>query len=335
MELLNKLSTNHFDDSIFFKLPHVFVVFPPGAGGNFLSSIIQQLVSGNTSDAININADGTAHNVDNFYMTFGRTTDEQTTYFSLEERENYFLNKIKQRYDKVITPQTVWTHDFTNIPLYKKHFINCKVICITAETVPEKLSCIMLNVTKMMLNDPAAWPVSESVKNSRIARLHKAFNSLAKKWLKDQCDIDEIYQGRYSSHRRLVEYIYTRMLLEQFGINLKNQDTPDSYNNCRYPSDGSGKSQYAIGEHISVYTNIADHCISYGHLIDHSSNKIIELMQKLFNRSISNQEETFILTSVSKYLAKQNKNILNDPINYYVLLKKDCSSFLKDESKIL
>ena len=47
----------------FFKLPHIFVVFAPGAGGNFLVGLINKLLNKNLSDPIKIAQTGSSHTV--------------------------------------------------------------------------------------------------------------------------------------------------------------------------------------------------------------------------------------------------------------------------------
>jgi hypothetical protein len=319
----------------FFDLKHIFVVFHPGSAGNFLSGLLNKVVQNDISTTPQISKNGSSHTVDNLYMSFGRTPDDQIFYNTREDKEQYYLSQIKKYYIDVNTPQISWTHDFSNIEFYKKHFKNSKIVCITTDTIPEKLSCIFMNITKTMLDDPDNWPISADVKKFRTLRLDRACRIILREVLKPQyiSQIDEIYHLRYTErYKSLFEFIYMRLLLTNVGILSNVEDSKrlehDVFNYVICPSSNIRSIYYTIGSHISIYTCLANYCLPYSSLCCLDYKSVEDMISVVLDRKITVNESTFIHTALDKYVSSQNKQLLTDPVFYYNYIKQQCSDFI-------
>jgi len=139
-----------------FDSEHIFVVFHQGAGGNFVSSILRNIVN-NCLENISITTSGSAHpEIDlkilgKDFLSFGTLPDDQLKFDSIEQKENFYISNIKKEYADNINKQIIWSHDFGNIPLYKKYFPNAKILVITQETVQEKIAVTCMNLLKTIL----------------------------------------------------------------------------------------------------------------------------------------------------------------------------------------
>ena len=77
-----------------FDLEHIFIVFHPGAGGNFIASLLEKVVRKDVS-SINIGTTGTAHTVNDRkiagtdYLSFGTEVYEQSNFNSENDRINF------------------------------------------------------------------------------------------------------------------------------------------------------------------------------------------------------------------------------------------------------
>ena len=98
-----------------FDLDHVFVAFAPGSGGNFVTALMQKLVNEDLV-SLPINEYGSFHILTNGKregndsIAFGSSGLENEKFSSIEQKEIYYINKIKKEYlnpRKIVT----WTHD--------------------------------------------------------------------------------------------------------------------------------------------------------------------------------------------------------------------------------
>ena len=85
-----------------------------------------------TLKPLNISDTGSSHTVlrdkskGTDFLSFGTVPEEHELFKSQEERELFYLENIKNIYSSISKPEVVWTHDFSNIPLYRKYFKNSK-----------------------------------------------------------------------------------------------------------------------------------------------------------------------------------------------------------------
>jgi hypothetical protein len=321
--------------NLFFDSPHLFVVFHPGSSGNFLVGLLDKMIQGDMSDVPLISKNGSSHTVNNFYMSFGRTADEQLFYKTREDKEHFYLTQINDHYSNVDRSLVSWSHDFSNIEFYKKYFKNSKIICITTDTIQEILSCTFMNVTKMMLDNPANWPVSDNVRQFRTQRLERACKIILYEILKPQhySQINEIYQLRYSTHYKpLIEFVYMRLLLYNFGIlntvENNNQKEHNVFNYVICPSSDIQSKSYTIGEHIRTYTQLANYCLPYNSIIGLNYQLVIEMISTIIDRKVTDKESKFIHIALDNYVSAQNNQLITDPIFYYNRIKQQISEFI-------
>lgn len=318
----------------FFDLSHVFVIFHPGSGGNFVSGLINKFVTDDLT-ALGISRNGTSHTIDNLFMSFGRTPDDQIFYPSSQAREEYYLKKINECYVNITVPQVSWTHDYSNINFYKKHFKNSKLVCITANTPNEKLACTFMNVTKMMLDNPDNWPVSTEVRKFRTLRLERACKIILTEILKPEyvSAIDKIYELRFTEeYKSLFTLVYMRLVLLNLGLVnyvLGTNADRDVFDYVICPSSDIKSKYYTIGPKISEYTDQANYLLPYESIINSDSNAFEKMVSYLLGRELTVDEATFVKKSVKTYTNAQNQQLLSDPIGYYQSVKRDCSMFIK------
>ena len=104
--------------------PHIFVVFSPGAGGNFVSGLLNSIIT-REFETIEVAPNGSSHTV--MYnkqpvgdsLSFGTHVEEHSVFTSEEEIESHYLNSIKSEYTNVLSPIVTWTHNYSNIRLNK------------------------------------------------------------------------------------------------------------------------------------------------------------------------------------------------------------------------
>lgn len=319
----------------FFDLPHVFIVFHPGSGGNFVSGIFDKIIN-NNSTSLPINSDGSSHTVTTPYLSFGVTPDEQILFDNSESREQYYLEQIKKEYKDVNRTLVTWTHDFSNIEFYRKYFKNGKIVCITATSKEEMLSSVFMNINKMMLSDPSLWPVHPEIKKFRSNRLEKWTKITLSKMLKSEflSLIDMMYATRNDSQYNVVVKLATmNLLLTQLGlIHHINPDQVIGYemfNHVFYPNTNpSLNTQYIIGPHVNNYISLADVSLPYNYLATHDADLLVSTVSTILERELSQNEIEFIHSSFAKYIASQNSLVLTDPIQYYNNIKEECSNLI-------
>ena len=139
-----------------FDLNHIFVLFPPGGSGNFISSLIRNLITRDLS-LIPLSPTGNAHAFSNIesdsIFACGRLGN--TPYFDIEEDKlKFYRESISQKYSKVTNPIVTWSHDYSNLETYKVLFPNSKILAITQTTKKERIIQLVLHNLKNKM-DPA------------------------------------------------------------------------------------------------------------------------------------------------------------------------------------
>lgn len=318
-----------------FDLPHVFVVFHQGAGGNFLAGLINKILNDDNTIP-SIASDGSSHTVVPSCMSFGLTTDEQMFYASREERENFYLERIKKEFAEVKKPVVSWSHDFSNIEFYKKYFKNSKVVCITTESVDEILTCTFMNIHKMLLHVPYNWPTSKAVQEFRANRLDVSTVALLKEIVKPEYMqfASTMYRYRnFQPYKTIINYTMIRLLLTSYGLFNYLDGSSYSYENCTfnhitYPQKSSVR-HYSVAEHISSFTDNADIVMPYDMLRFGDSDSIVKIVSSLLSKSLEQSEIGLIHTSISQYTKSQNLSMLRNPKQYYIDIKKYCTPYMK------
>ena len=316
---VNKYSMQIFD------LAHIFIVFHPGASGNFIASLLEKVLK-NDTDTINVGVSGTAHTLINRkisgtdYLSFGTEVDEQSAFNSEEDRIDFYLDKIKSEYTDVSTPHIIWSHDFTNIPLYKKFFPNSKILVITQESDMEKVAVVLFNVTKNILDLNTINPLTEKRRIEVMRMWHHGMRMELSNML------GESRVRTLDKNSKLVRYISFSRMLKYYGL-AKLLDPidrqPDLVNTILYPHKELlilGKIPYTIGKPYSEYT---DGCIKlpFIYLMQDDVNMLINSLSNIID--LDEVKIQIILNNYKKYRSAQNQEILSNPIAYYVRLKEE------------
>lgn len=307
-----------------FELPHVFVVFHPGAGGNFISSLIEKIMLHDTS-TVSIGLAGSAHTIVNKkiegtdYLSFGTEVDEHSLFKDESTRINYYVDKIKENYHDVTMPQVVWSHDFTNIPLYKKYFPNSKIIALTQDTSSEKVAVVLLHVIKNILDVNAVNPVTPKRMDEILQlwnygmkiELNRAVGEeIAKTLSTDNILVKHLSFSKMMSYYKLMDFL-------DFSV-----DNQDVVNNILYPNKAlllQGKAPYTVGGKYSDYTL---DCITlpFKYLMTDDPTLLVETLSKIVN---TDNSKNIIMTNYALYRNAQNKEILEDPVKYYNKIKTE------------
>ena len=321
----------------FFDLPHVFIVFHPGCGGNFLSGIFDNIIHNTKYSSLPVNHNGSSHTVHTPYMSFGVTPDEQILFDSRESKEHYYLEQIKKKYKDETSTLVSWSHDFSNIEFYRKYFKNCKVVCITAISTEEMISSVFMNINKMILEDSSLWPIHPEIKTFRINRLEKWIKHTLSKLIISKLanSTDMIYARRNESqYNSVVKLATMHLLLKQLG--LLHHVEPDQdieyevFNHVFYPNiNPLINVPYIIGPHVDNYISLADMVLPYSYLVTQDVNLLINAVSTILMRELDHTETTFIHTSFDKYISSQTTLILSDPLQYYHNIKEECSNIIK------
>lgn len=313
--------------SPFFDLGHVFIVFGPGSGGNFIAGLLDKLMKQKFSK-LDINIEGSSHTVSTNKdvggdsLSFGTISDEQSEFASQEEREEYYIQKINEEYADVTTPQVTWTHDFTNISIYKKYFKNCRIFTITHDSYASRLTSVYMHVTKVFFNTNFIVPIKEPYKSN----LFSAWEYFCKSELVPYVGIDiatDICNKRTSEQyaKDIMTYFSLRAISIYYGLFNYSQGIPLSSEPCRYdyalyPNKDSSQLPN-IGENYYDYVNESDAILPYSYLINDQLILLLDAIEKILQRTMSVEEKTFVLTEYTTYRAAQNQDILLDPRTYY------------------
>jgi hypothetical protein len=318
-----------------FELPHIFIVFQPGTGGNFIAGLLSKLINSDSTD-LYISNNGSSHTTidrkvaGTDYMSLGTVFDDQTYFPSQEKRLNYYLEKIEELDGVITTPQVIWSHDFTNIPLYKNFFPNAKILVITQNSNIEKLVAVCMNVTKNLMDPkhtapfpPKQW---ENIVKQTDFLLELGLRNIVGERSKD------IVQNKFSdANHNIIKFIRLRQMLGYFGLlHLVDKRFPparDVSNNVlfRTPWEEFVKNMnampYKIGQLYSTY--ITNDCVQlpYSHLIEGRANLLIDAVEALVGH-LTDAERISIAVQFNKYRDMQDHAMLVDPIAYYANLER-------------
>ena len=301
-----------------FDLPHVFVVFAPGAGGNFIAGVLKKLIDNNLNE-LAFTSTGSPHTtvqekqkgID--YMSFGTFNFTQQEFTNQEARINYYLNRIKE---SECVRQVAWSHDFTNIPLYQKYFPNSKVIVITQTTLNEKLLVSYLHVIRNILD-----------KNVITAFDPKTWEHIRKLWI-DSCEDDLLkltdknvtgilYNTKYQN---LLEYISINKTLSHYSL--------IEYVNDNSVTDGNQPMRF---DRKLYEIKPSDGCIelSFNDIFTYNTENILLTFAKALNTKLSFEQVEYISKNFLRFKTNQNQLMIADPIKYYTELKLRASALIE------
>jgi hypothetical protein len=109
----------------------------------------------NNLDQLAISASGSSHTTvstknNGLDLSCGTFIDDQPQFDSFADKVLFYRNKFS--ISTITTPQVSWTHDFTNIPIYRELFPNSKILVVTQESSQEKLAITILQQLKNTLD---------------------------------------------------------------------------------------------------------------------------------------------------------------------------------------
>lgn len=321
-----------------FLQPHIFVVFQQGAGGNFLCALLRNLINKST-EKFKITKIGSAHpEIDlkvlgKDYLAFGTLPDDQLDFTDLTTRENYYIDKIKNDYGKLNKPQVVWTHDYSNIPLYQKYFPNSKVLVITQESVKEKLALTCMNVLKTMLapGSPGPFPPMQ------WENIKKRWRHLAKQELEeylkitiDDAKLDFIKENYYDIYKYAViikrlEYFQLRHFVDHPDSSHLDVVNSSLFNlNTDYWLENNHLPLYTVGSTHQSFIN--DNCVQlpFDYVLERNLDTLIECLTQIFGK-LDQSELVYITSCFDTYISTQEDLLLNDPVQYVKNLEKAAS----------
>lgn len=313
-----------------FELPHIFIVFQPGTGGNFIAGLISKLINSDSTE-LHISDNGSSHTVidrkvaGTDYLSFGTVFDDQTFFPSQEQRLSYYLENIEKLDGVITTPQVVWSHDFTNIPLYQNFFPNSKVLVITQNSNIEKLVAVCMNVVKNLMDPDHVAPFPPK----QWEKIVKQMDFLLELGLRNKVGerARDIVQNKFNNaNHDIIKFIRLRQMLGYYGLlHLVDKNFPptrDVANTVlfRTPWEEFVKNMnsppYRIGLPYDSYIN--NECIQlpYSYLIEGRANLLVDAIESLVNH-LTNAERVDIAVKFNKYRDMQDQLLLADPVEYY------------------
>ena len=317
-----------------FDLPHIFIVFPLGTGGNFLAGLISKIINSDQSE-VHISKNGSSHTTidrkvaGTDYMSFGTVYEDQLTFESPEQRLTYYLENIEKLEGEITTPQVIWSHDFTNIPLYKKFFPNSKTLVITQNSDMEKLVAVCMNVLKNWMdpNHVAPFPPKqwEKLNNTLDILLENSLRPIVGERSK------EVVANKFAdANYDLVKFIRIRNLLWFYGLlHLVDKNSPPTKDVTNmvifrtpfeeYIKNMSGPA-YKIGLPCESYYTPDCVLLPYSYLIEGRANLLVDAIESTVGK-LTDSQRTYIAVQFNKYRDMQDQTILTNPHKYFSDLK--------------
>jgi len=311
--------------SNFFELPHIFVVFPPGAGGNFIAGIFHKLINGQL-DSIAVANTGSSHTLADKkaqgidFLAFTTISAQQSLFLSDSDRISYYIENIKRSYSEVTVPMVAWTHDFTNIPIYKEHFKNSKTLVITANSDRERLTAIIMHVTKVILDPNAVIPLVQSEWGKTIAEW-QTYCKVALEQTMPSSQADTILADRFNpKYKNLLTLVSIKLLLGYFNVRGLLDPTSDQkigvFNNVLYASEDP-KQNFQIGPPINTFIDSTCEILPYSYLANNDVEHLTCAIASVMNRELTLEESSFITNEFTKYRSAQDQVLLADPVRYF------------------
>ena len=329
--------------------PHIFVVFHPGSGGNFISTILKKIELGNLNDAATTTSNGAAHNFVDLkvqgldYMALGTHGIENDDFETPSDHVAYYHAKLKQHINQLYHGrQVIWSHDYRNIPLYRIVFPNAKILVITTDSLKEKLVSAMFNTYKNHITTGSIIPVHnelqekiemrirmaialrfrELVKQKKIpSKNREFFKHMVNNW-RDYKDITEWFL-----YKTLLTTEYNLLWLVDDEIEKTNESTVEYIRVRKYPFnkddfDDPKNFEYRV---VCTYKDMINSTetilLPYSAILNNDDKTIVKKFQELLDRQLTEKEQGFISDALGKYLDNQNQELIVDPKGYYNKVK--------------
>ena len=309
----------------FFDLPHAFVVFHPGCGGNFIAGIFHKLIN-HQLNSIAVANTGSSHTLvdkkaqGTDFLAFTTTSAQQSSFSSESDRISYYIENIKRSYSEVTVPMVAWTHDFTNIPVYKEHFKNSKTLVITANSDRERLTAIIMHVTKVILDPNAVIPLVQSEWEKMMA-VWQTYCKVALEQTMPSNQADAILADRFNpKYKNLLTLVSIKLFLLYFDAPGLLDPTSDQkvgvFNNVLYASKDPMQN-HRVGPLVDTFIDSSCEILPYSYLANNDVEMLTCAIKSVMNRELTLEESSFIATEFTKYRAAQDQVLLADPVQYF------------------
>lgn len=317
----------------FFDLPHIFVVFQPGSGGNFVAGLFHKLINSQL-DSIAVSATGSSHTlVDKKvqgidFLSFTTTTKQHLLFSSETERISYYIENIKTSYSHITEPMVTWTHDFTNIPIYRKYFKNARILVITNFSHSERLASMIMHCHKTFLDKNTIIPIVQHQWDNGLANWAEAVEITLAKSLVIGPDnnitrekIRTIIADRFNpAYKDILTFATIRIFARYFHspglIDSRHAEKIGTYDNVLY-STNDPVSRYTIGPKIKKFIDAESVVLPYSYLANNDCAVLITALTKILDRVLTVDESDFVSGAFIKYRSAQNQSLLADPLEYF------------------
>lgn len=331
--------------STFFELPHIFVVFPPGTGGNFISGILTRTLYKDFTD-LALSSTGNAHANSTSKLDFSDIISFGLRYNvpmfnSTEEKFQYYKAEIEKKHGSDTDVKVSWSHDFSNIPLYKTLFPNCKILVISHDSSREKLAALIQQELKNRL-DPKGFVFLESglylehwrtaFRQSLIFALGQNMTDVATEIANNFMDI---------KYRPLVTFIAINMMIRFYGqeylTDPRKQMMFDYLNYCtmpRFVKDANyipKLADYTLFEVGPAYKDcVTDDCVvmPYNVIMNNDLPAVLSIVETMIGK-LDSEQLVFVSTNLDNYHTKQSPGLMDDPLKYYFSLAKNAQDQIK------
>ena len=317
-----------------FHAPHICIVFHPGTSGNFVESVVTSLRT-TIAPTIDISSDGSAHNTgagrkssDSDYLSFGTLTDEHLLFNNEQSRVDHYLDKINLLLKDSTESQVVWTHDYTNIPIYEKFFPNSKILVITQESKLEQIIAVCMNVIKTVMNPTTKIPFTAAYWAKVVGFLNSGLFDELSNFLENKLsntEVRHIVDHKFDpQYLELVQFLHIKRMIRYYGLSyiLDNteSDSHDVSNMVLLLHLGKNIANGPPYEILGEYKNyVSANCmlLPYSYLINNDCATLTNVVSRLLDATLTNEQIEFIHLHFKKYRDSQNQLLLTDYVEFY------------------
>jgi len=333
--------------SPFFELPHIFVVFPPGAGGNFISGILTRLLHKDLND-LQLSSTGNAHLNSSTKLNFSDVLAcglmyDVPKFNSIDEKLQYYKSEIEKKHCNDTDIEVAWSHDFSNISLYKTLFPNCRILVVTHDTYKEKLAVLIQQELKNRL-DPNGFVFLEEdiyLDHWRSALRRFLIHVLGS----ERSNIASYISNNFmdTKYTPLVTFSAIHMMLRAHGQeHLVDANKPiliDYFDYCYKPRISEQPDYvYKDGDYVAFIVGpsfkdcITDDCLvmPYSVLMNKDETEFLKAVSGIIGE-LNAEDVDFIKNNLDNYHKKQAPDLMDNPNKYYHEVVKNA----RDQIKIL
>jgi len=263
-----------------------------------------------------------------------------------QEKIEFYKNAIANKYSQVNEPIITWTHDYSNVEIYKTLFPNSKVLAITQTTRKERIVQLVLQNLKNRMDPVGFVFLKNDIFKTRWENTCRSWlYSLL--WPGSEDLIEEILDNKLDPrYFDLVLFITVAKDLKLVNLDLYN-DRSDDFSDyslvSRYDVDheyskfldnhcfktATPSVKFCLGEHNSYYYSQTDNILAFDIILNNDHSQFIAVIEQLLERQLDNDETEFVIESLSHYHSKQPQTLITDYAGYVNQLKRSAMQILK------